>query len=308
MARTPIPKDPEPEPSSTSPQTERTFVLPTMESIVAAIQSQMLSQSPQLPETDNSQTTETTGQTNSNEISDSPKRLDLKPLPGPQKDFFETTADIAIYGGAAGGGKTWALEVEPLRHVQLVQGFGGVIFRRTSNQIRNEGGMWDESFSIYPSCGATPFETTLEWIFPPFENRIRFAHMEHEKNRFDWQGAQIPYIGWDELTHFTEEMFFYMLSRNRSTCGVKPYIRATTNPDADSWVAEFIEWWTPTGRTAGCSRVAFSSKGTLPRIRFVHRISVASAEPEPNPEGRLSEREPAHRSLGPFGRRLAASS
>jgi hypothetical protein len=34
-----------------------------------------------------------------------------------------------------------------------------------------------------------------------------------------------------------------MLSRNRSVCGVKPYIRATCNPDADSWVAKFIEWW-----------------------------------------------------------------
>jgi predicted phage terminase large subunit-like protein len=47
----------------------------------------------------------------------------------------------------------------------------------------------------------------------------------------------------DELTHFDEKTFFYMLSRNRSTCGVKPYVRATCNPDADSWVAKFIEWW-----------------------------------------------------------------
>lgn len=47
----------------------------------------------------------------------------------------------------------------------------------------------------------------------------------------------------DELTHFTRKQFFYMLSRNRSTCGVRPYIRATTNPEADSWVGEFIAWW-----------------------------------------------------------------
>lgn len=47
----------------------------------------------------------------------------------------------------------------------------------------------------------------------------------------------------DELTHFDEPTFFYMMSRNRSTCGVKPFIRATCNPDADSWVAKFIEWW-----------------------------------------------------------------
>ena len=47
----------------------------------------------------------------------------------------------------------------------------------------------------------------------------------------------------DELSHFDEQTFFYMLSRNRSTCGVKPFVRATCNPDADSWVAKFIEWW-----------------------------------------------------------------
>ena len=72
---------------------------------------------------------------------------------------------------------------------------------------------------------------------------VKFAHMEHEKDRFKWQGSQIPCLLFDELTHFTEKQFFYMLSRNRSTCGVRPYIRATCNPDADSWVAGFISWW-----------------------------------------------------------------
>jgi hypothetical protein len=50
-------------------------------------------------------------------------------------------------------------------------------------------------------------------------------------------------ICFDELTHFTAHQFFYMVSRNRSTCGVRPYIRATCNPDADSWVADFLAWW-----------------------------------------------------------------
>ena len=50
-------------------------------------------------------------------------------------------------------------------------------------------------------------------------------------------------IGFDELTHFTAHQFFYMVSRNRSTCGVRPYIRATCNPYADSWVADFLAWW-----------------------------------------------------------------
>ena len=60
---------------------------------------------------------------------------------------------------------------------------------------------------------------------------------------FNWQGAEIALLGFDELTHFTAYQFFYLLSRNRSTSGVKPYVRATCNADADSWVAKFIEWW-----------------------------------------------------------------
>ena len=54
-------------------------------------------------------------------------------------------------------------------------------------------------------------------------------------------------IGFDELTHFTKHQFFYMLSRNRTDSGVAPYVRATCNPDADSWVAGFIKWWIEPG-------------------------------------------------------------
>jgi len=125
-----------------------------------------------------------------------------------------------------------------------VPGFGGVIFRRTTTQIRNEGGLWDTSATIYPYIGAQPKESYLEWIFPKYgNNKIKFSHLEHEKNIFDWQGAQVPFIGFDELTHFSRKMFFYLLTRNRSKCGVKPYVRATCNPDPDSWVANFVSWW-----------------------------------------------------------------
>lgn len=72
---------------------------------------------------------------------------------------------------------------------------------------------------------------------------MQFAHLEHEKTVFEYQGSQIPFIGFDELTHFTEQQFFYMMSRLRSTSGVPGYIRATCNPDADSWVANFLDWW-----------------------------------------------------------------
>ncbi len=74
-------------------------------------------------------------------------------------------------------------------------------------------------------------------------SKISFAHIEREQDVHKWQGSQICGLYFDELTHFSEKTFFYMLSRNRSTCGVTPYVRASCNPDADSWVAKFISWW-----------------------------------------------------------------
>lgn len=168
--------------------------------------------------------------------------ITIRPQPGPQEAFLSTPADIAIYGGAAGGGKTFGILLEPLRHAKTVRGFGAVAFRRTTPEITAIGGLWDKATEVYEPQGATAREDKLDWTFPPFSNVVKFAHMEHEKDRFKWQGSQIPCLLFDELTHFTEKQFFYMLSRNRSTCGVRPYIRATCNPDADSWVAGFISW------------------------------------------------------------------
>lgn len=166
----------------------------------------------------------------------------IQPQPGPQEMFLSSPADIAIYGGAAGGGKSYALLLEALRHTNN-KNFGAVIFRKNANQIMSEGGLWDTASEIYPYAGGKPSRNPRPtWKFPSGA-KISFAHLEYEKDKLGWQGSQIPLIGFDELTHFTEGQFFYMLSRNRSACGIKPYVRATTNPDADSWVASFIEWW-----------------------------------------------------------------
>jgi predicted phage terminase large subunit-like protein len=170
------------------------------------------------------------------------KAVQIGPQPGPQFAFLETKADIAIYGGAAGGGKSYALLLDPLRHHDKSKDFGAVIFRKTSVQVRNEGGLWDESMKIYSLFGARPREAMLEWRFAKGMS-ISFSNLEYEKDVFNYQGAQMAWIGFDELTHFSREQFFYMLSRNRSTSGVKPRIRATCNPDPDSWVREFIDWW-----------------------------------------------------------------
>jgi predicted phage terminase large subunit-like protein len=169
-------------------------------------------------------------------------RPTISAQPGPQTEFLRSAADICIYGGAAGGGKTVGLILEPLRHVSRIANFTSVFFRRTTPQITNPGALWDESLDFYPWVGGTPHVGVHEWRWP-HGSKIKFSHLQLETTVHDWQGAQIALICFDELTHFTAYQFFYMVSRNRSTCGVKPYIRATCNPDADSWVAEFLAWW-----------------------------------------------------------------
>jgi len=165
----------------------------------------------------------------------------IRPQEGFQEAFLSSSADIVIGGGSAGSGKTFALLLEFVRNIN-VSGFGGVIFRRTTPQIRNEGGLWDTSEELYPLVGGIPKDSINTWVFPKGP-KIKFNHLEYENDKLNHQGAQYPFIGFDELTHFSRSQFFYLVSRNRSVCGVRPYVRATCNPDPDSWVADFISWW-----------------------------------------------------------------
>lgn len=165
----------------------------------------------------------------------------LLPHAGPQQRFLRSRANIAVFGGAKGGGKSYALLMETTRHLDNPR-FGAVIFRRESPQIYNIGGLWDTSEKVYPNVGGIPVKSRGEWVFPK-GSKVKFSHLEYDKDVNAWDGQQVPLIGFDELTAFTEKQFWYMLTINRSTCGVEPYLRATCNPDSESWVAELLAWW-----------------------------------------------------------------
>lgn len=163
---------------------------------------------------------------------------------GKQALFGEIDADVIIFGGAAGAGKTRALLTDFVRQEYIDNpDYRAVMFRRTYPEFTQAGGLVDESRKIYyPIKGTFIEKPSLEWRFPSGA-RVSFRHLQHEKTVHIYQGSQITRIGFDELTHFTQEQFFYLLSRNRSVSGIKPAVRATCNPDADSWVASFISWW-----------------------------------------------------------------
>ena len=174
-----------------------------------------------------------------------------------------------IFGGSAGCGKTFAELMDPIRY-KNIKGFGCTIFRKNANQITQQGGLWDESLELYAQIkGAVPRITERQWLFKDKKgnvvSKISFKHLERDADVHAFQGGQICAIFYDELTHFSEYIFFYMLSRNRSSCGVRPYIRATCNPDPDSWVRKFIDWW--------IGEDGFPIKERSGVIRYMVRIS-----------------------------------
>ena len=115
--------------------------------------------------------------------------IELRPQEGPQEAFLSSPADIVIYGGSAGGGKTYALLMEPLRHINN-PGFGAVIFRRESTQITNEGGLWDTAATIYPPLGGQPRVTPKMLYRWPSGAKVGFGHLNAELSVLDWQARR----------------------------------------------------------------------------------------------------------------------
>lgn len=166
----------------------------------------------------------------------------IKPQYWYQEKVLSCPADIVIWWWSAWAGKTFSLLLDPMRWFNRWW-FRGVIFRRTMPQIKWWWWLRDESLKLYAGLrGSKPIESMSKWAFESGAE-IKFSHMEYEKNMLDHQWLQYAFIWFDELTHFTKKQFFYLLTRNRSDCWIRPYIRCTCNPDPDSWVREFIDWY-----------------------------------------------------------------
>lgn len=170
----------------------------------------------------------------------------IRPQAGPQTTFLSSPADVILFGGSAGSSKTFSLLMDAARHIDT-SGYSAIIFRRTSPQISAPGALWDTSAEIYPFIGGHPRSHAMEWIFESGAT-IGFRHLQHETDKYAYQGSQITFIAFDELSHFEESQFWYLFSRSRSSTGIRPVIRATTNPvhpddERAGWVARLISWW-----------------------------------------------------------------
>lgn len=163
-----------------------------------------------------------------------------------QAAFMARREFEALYGGAAGGGKSDALVIEALRQVHIPH-YKGLILRKTFPQLTE---LIEKSQNYYRKAfpKAKYVETSHTWKFPSGA-KIRFGSMQHTKDRLNYQGQAYDYIAFDELTHFTREEYMYMFSRCRPNGpGTVCYIRATANPGGigHGWVKErFITAGTP---------------------------------------------------------------
>jgi predicted phage terminase large subunit-like protein len=171
-----------------------------------------------------------------------PLEVVIGPNPGPQSKAFASTATITVYGGQAGGGKTWLTMLRFAVHADQYPGYAAIIFRREMPMVTQGGGLWEESMGLYPIWGAKPNTANFSWRFPR-RSLIQFRGLQHEKDVLNYQGAQLAEFCLEEATHFEESQFWYLFSRLRTKCGMKARCMLTCNPDPDSWVRKLIDWW-----------------------------------------------------------------
>jgi len=160
----------------------------------------------------------------------------FRPNPGKQEEFLSSPEKEVLYGGAAGGGKSYAMLADLLRYVH-VPGYRALLLRRTLDELTE---LIDKSKDFYPKAfpGAHFVEGKKTWKFPSGATAL-FSYCERDDDVRRYQGQAFAWIGIDELTHYpTPYVWNYLRSRLRTTItGVRTYMRATTNPGGQG------TWW-----------------------------------------------------------------
>lgn len=164
------------------------------------------------------------------------KHLKWVPNPGPQTDAYYTKADELFYGGAGGGGKS-AL----LCGVSVNEHFDIQIFRRESTQLR---GLVKELTEIIGSSDGFNAQLGI-WRLPSGQT-IELAGVKDETDKEKWQGRAADLKGFDEITHFSESQFRFIIGWNRSTrAGQRCRVIATGNPPVTAEGLWVIRYWGP---------------------------------------------------------------
>ena len=171
------------------------------------------------------------------------KHIIFHPNEGPQTNFLASGEKDVLYGGAAGGGKSYAMIVDPLRYAHK-KAHRALILRRSMPELRE---MIDKSRELYPQAfpGAKFKEVEKLWQFPSGA-KVEFGFLERDADVYRYQGQAYSWIGFDEITHLpTEFSWNYLASRLRTTDPtIQTYLRCTANPGGvgSHWVKKrYIE-------------------------------------------------------------------
>ena len=164
-----------------------------------------------------------------------------------QHAFLIRDEDEVFFGGAAGGGKSDALLLFNIMRRTKYPGSRGLLLRRTYAELEREGSLIPRSHELLTGVAAWN-GTNRKWTFKD-GGVIEFGYCAQERDVYQYQSSQYDDIGFDELTHFTEFQYLYMMSRCRTTKPkIKPLIRSASNPGniGHGWVKKrFIDTVAP---------------------------------------------------------------
>lgn len=157
------------------------------------------------------------------------KWLPHKPTPK-QRLFLDLDCKEALYGGAAGGGKSDALLMDALRYVN-VPGYAALILRRTYADLALPDAIMSRASEWLSGSPAKWSEKDKRWTFPSGAT-VGFGYLAAEKDKYRYQSAAFQFIAFDELTQFTETQYRYLFSRLRKLEGsrVPLRMRGASNP------------------------------------------------------------------------------
>ncbi len=163
--------------------------------------------------------------------------LDLK-VTRRQRAFIEARADEVLFGGAAGGGKSYGQLIDALVYALRYPGSKQLLLRRTYPDL--ERSLVLEHLKIFPLRHGYSYNSSTHRGAFANGSRLEFGYCDSEKDVYRYQGAEYDVIRFDELTHFTEFQYLYLLSRLRGVTSYPRSVRSSTNPGGvgHAWVKE----------------------------------------------------------------------
>lgn len=211
--------------------------------------------------------------------------------------FLVSVDEEVLYGGAAGGGKSEALLMAALQYVED-SGYSALILRRTYKDLALPGALMDRAYGWLQGTDAKWNNIDKVWSFPSGAT-LTFGYLQHSKDKYQYQGAEFQFIGFDELTQFRFEDYSYLYSRLRKlkSSSVPIRMRATSNPGGigHEWVKErFIvgdKSFIPSNYLNNFYLDSEAYSHSLDCLDDITRLQLKFGDWDATPEGKLFQRE-----------------